>query len=127
MFILLFIFLAIYQSKKDEHFLIVQTVVVRSGECFREFGWFVQFLAKLPGYCEFLSILIQIRYSKYSHVLSSHAYYVYRVTVYPSLYLFSCQKRARTRDLFRSPLYPNLCHNRASTDLSDKIQGLGRN
>ena len=31
----------------------------------------------------------------------------------------------RTWDLFRSPLYPDLCHNRASTDISDKIQAPG--
>lgn len=77
----------------------------------------MQFLAKFPRYCKILSILIQIRYSKYSHVLGSHAYYriVYK-------YLSSL---VRTWDLFRSPLYPNLCHNRASTDISDKIQAPG--
>lgn len=78
----------------------------------------MQFLAKFPRYCKILSILIQIRYPKYSHVLGSHAYYL------PVSYT-SISSLVRTWDLFRSPLYPNLCHNRASTDISDKIQAPG--
>lgn len=61
---------------KNEKLWSMQTFTILLDECFREFGQFVQFLAKFPRYCKILSILIQIRYPKYSHVLGSHAYYL---------------------------------------------------